>query len=340
MCPELRDNPPTIEFLSHHISLQDLKFQALAGDASARRYVRVYNSSSSYILMIFPKTEKTMGDHFLQIRELFAEHQIHVPQLVGHDFGLGYILLEDLGDLTLERRFWESQDRLKALPFYIKSINEIIKVHRISIDKSRPEPCFHIEFDSEKLFWEMNYMHSNLLLKFFQLELLASLDKQIVSDYHSICNHLSSLPQVVCHRDYHSRNIMLHKNETYLIDFQDARLGPKQYDLVSLLRDSYVQLPHEIELELLQYYFDRTSDLYPESWDEFYYNYKIQILQRTLKACGSFSSFYNAKQDTRYLKYIQPTLKNIESLLFTLDGFEGLKELFTQYKISELDCKI
>ncbi len=332
MCPELRDNPSTIDFLNRHIALQDLKFQALAGDASARRYVRIYNSNASYILMIFPKKEKTMGEHFMQIRDLFEQHQVHVPKLLGHDFGLGYILLEDLGDLTLERRFWESQDRLKALPFYIKSINELIK--------TLSYPCFHMEFDTEKLLWEMNYMRKNLLLQFFELDLSADFEQHLVSDFENICNHLSSLPQVVCHRDYHSRNIMLHKNETYVIDFQDARLGPKQYDLVSLLRDSYVTLPSEIELELLQYYFDRTSDLYPESWEEFYQNYQIQILQRTLKACGSFSSFYNAKKDTRYLKYIQPTLKNVEALLATLEGYEALKELFTTHKISERSCKI
>ncbi|MCO5112641.1 MAG: phosphotransferase [Bdellovibrionaceae bacterium] len=340
MCPELRDNPSTIDFLNRHISLQDLKFQALAGDASARRYVRIYNSNASYILMIFPKKEKTMGEHFMQIRDLFEQQQVHVPKLLGHDFSLGYILLEDLGDLTLERRFWESQDRLKALPFYIKSINELIKIHRIPIDKNLSYPCFHMEFDTEKLLWEMNYMRKNLLLQFFELDLSADFEQNLVSDFESICNHLSSLPQVVCHRDYHSRNIMLHKNETYVIDFQDARLGPKQYDLVSLLRDSYVTLPSEIELELLQYYFDRTSDLYPESWEEFYQNYQIQILQRTLKACGSFSSFYNAKKDTRYLKYIQPTLKNVETLLATLEGYEALKELFTTHKISERSCKI
>lgn len=339
MCPELRDNPPTIEFLDNHISLQDLKFQALAGDASTRRYVRVYNNKSSYILMIFPVSEQTMAHNFLQIRDLFEENKVHVPKLVGHDFKLGYILLEDLGDLTLERRFWESQDKLKSLPFYIKSINEIIKIHRIPIDKSSDRPCFHMQFDTEKLLWEMNYMKKNLLKDFFQLPLSSTYEESLVQDFTSICNHLSTLPQVVCHRDYHSRNIMLHKNETFVIDFQDARLGPKQYDLVSLLKDSYVDLAPEVELELLQFYFERTSDLYPESWDEFYQNYKIQILQRTLKACGSFSSFYNAKKDTRYLKYIQPTLKNVEKLIMTLEGFEATKELFTTHKISELSCK-
>lgn len=338
MCPELRDNPPTISFLNDYISLQDLKFQALAGDASARRYVRVYNSSGSYILMIFPVSEQTMGDHFLQIRNLFQKHNIHVPQLVGHDFKLGYILLEDLGDLTLERRFWESQDKLKALPFYIKSLNEIIKIHRIPVDKSQPDPCFHMQFDTEKLLWEMSYMRKNLLQDFFKLNFDAGFEKNLVAEFTRICEHLSALPQVVCHRDYHSRNIMLHKNETYVIDFQDARLGPKQYDLVSLLRDSYVSLSTEIEIELLRYYFDRTADLYDETWDEFYANYKVQILQRALKACGSFSSFYNSKQDTRYIKYIQPTLKKVEEVITSMDEYPFTKELFTNYKISELPC--
>lgn len=335
MCPELRDNPPTIDFLSKHLSLNDLNFQALAGDASTRRYVRVYNEDGSYILMIFPIAEQKMGHSFLEVQTLFLQNEILVPKVLGTDFSLGYILLEDLGDLTLERRFWENQDKSKAMDFYYKAVDEIIKVHSIPVDKNDPTSCFHIEFDTEKLLWEMNYMRKNLLIEFFGLSLTDSFEDRLTQDFTTLCDHLSHLPQVVCHRDYHSRNIMLHKNETYLIDFQDARLGPCQYDMVSLLRDSYVNLDTKMEEELLSYYFGRTKQLHNESWEVFLKNYNLQLLQRTLKACGSFSSFYNAKKDTRYIKYIQPTLKKVEKILNTTDGFTAMKSLFSDLKISE-----
>lgn len=337
MCPELRDNPTTLDFLKKHISVNQIKFQNLAGDASARRYIRIYNLTGSYILMIFPLSEQKMGTNFLEIQSELQKFGCYVPQVLGHDFNQGYILLEDLGDLTLERRFYENQNFSKTAPYYYKSLDEIIKIHKIKIDKTSKAPFFHIEFDTEKLLWELNYMKKNLLQDFFNLEMTPDFITQLETEFKSICDHLSHLPQVVCHRDYHSRNIMLHRDQTYVIDFQDARLGPCQYDLVSLLRDSYVDLTYEQENELLKYYFDQVSNEITLDWESFIRNYKIQILQRTLKACGSFSSFYNQKKDTRYLKHIQPTLLKTKKILFDLQGYDVLKTLFNEFKIETIE---
>ena len=69
-----------------------------------------------------------------------------------------------------------------------------------------------------------------------------------------IIEELASEPRVLCHRDYHSRNLMLHEGRLYIIDFQDTRMGPDTYDLVSLLRDSYVDLPEQTVSELIAYF--------------------------------------------------------------------------------------
>lgn len=337
MCPELREDPTTANFLKRHISIDEVQFQNLAGDASARRYARIYNSQNSYVLMIFPKNEQKMGSNFLEIQSALAKQNCLVPQVLGFDMEMGYILLEDLGDLTLERRFYENQEFSKTLPYYYKAIDEIIKIHTLGIDTSLPTPYFHVAFDTEKLLWELNYMKKNLLQDYFKLEMTPEFIDGLDADFLKICNHLSQLPRVVCHRDYHSRNIMLHKDQTYVIDFQDARLGPCQYDLVSLLRDSYVDIDAENEELLLKYYFNKMSDSITLDWETFIANYEIQILQRALKACGSFSSFYNQKQDTRYLKHIQPTLIKVKKVLSHIAGFEHLKFLFEDYHIEAIE---
>ncbi len=339
MCPELREDPSTFDFLKKHISINEVKFQKLAGDASARRYVRVYNLLDSYILMIFPQSDQKMATNFIQIRNALSENGSQVPKVLGYDMSLGYLLLEDLGDLTLERRFYETQDMELTLPYYYKSIDEIIKIHKISIDKQSSAPFFHIEFDKAKLLWELNYMKTNLLLDFFELELSADYEKGLDSDFDEICEHLSQLPKVVCHRDYHSRNIMIHRDQTYVIDFQDARLGPCHYDLVSLIRDSYVDIPEQIEQQLLRYYYEKMSADVVQSWDKFILNYKIQIIQRTLKACGSFSSFYNQNKDTRYIRHIQPTLTKTKKIIGELDDYKFLRMLFTEYHIQDIESK-
>lgn len=336
MCPEHLNDTSTFDFLKKHISINEIKLQNLAGDASARRYVRIYNALDSYILMIFPIDEQLMAKNFIDIQDALLKNKCYVPKILGYDLNQGYLLLEDLGDLTLERRFYETQDMTLTLPYYYKSIDEILKVHNIKINKESKTPFFHIEFDSAKLLWELNYMKKNLLEDFFNLELTEDFSKNLASDFNSICRHLSSLPQVVCHRDYHSRNIMIHRDQTFIIDFQDARLGPCQYDLVSLIRDSYVDLSNEIEEKLLKYYFEKMPGTIVQDWDQFIMNYKIQILQRTLKACGSFSSFYNKNKDTRYLKHIQPTLLKTRKILNSLEGYKYLKMLFSEFNIQNI----
>jgi len=131
--------------------------------------------------------------------------------------------------------------------------------------------------------------------------------------YMDISQKLASQPKVICHRDFHSRNVMLKKGQAVLIDFQDARLGPAVYDLVSLLWDSYVDLKPEIQQDLLLYYCNRFPyfSQIAGSKGEFMENLNLQIIQRCYKACGSFSSFKNTRNDERYLKYIPGTLEQI-----------------------------
>ena len=118
---------------------------------------------------------------------------------------------------------------------------------------------------------------------------------------------------------------MLKKAEVCIIDFQDARLGPIQYDLVSLLYDSYVRLSPHMREGILDYYLIQAKEYLPKDFsrEQFDEMMKLQILQRCFKACGSFASFYNTRNDIRYLKYIQSTLKLVATTA----------EDFPQYKL-------
>jgi aminoglycoside/choline kinase family phosphotransferase len=122
---------------------------------------------------------------------------------------------------------------------------------------------------------------------------------------------------------------MLHFQDVVIIDFQDARLGPPVYDLVSLLCDSYVELNQGSVNYLLDYYKNNFShfDACFKSWDQFMGFYNLQVIQRCFKACGSFASFKVMRNDTRYLAYIQPTLQRVHHQLKmtgAMPRFEGL----------------
>ncbi|MCB0357057.1 MAG: phosphotransferase, partial [Bdellovibrionales bacterium] len=112
---------------------------------------------------------------------------------------------------------------------------------------------FTVEFNREKLLWEMNYGREHLLEKFCQFDLSAVERNMLTQTFTQICETLAKEPKRISHRDYHSRNLMIKLGNMRVIDFQDARMGPVQYDLVSLLHDSYVQLHADSIDKLLHY---------------------------------------------------------------------------------------
>jgi len=134
---------------------------------------------------------------------------------------------------------------------------------------------------------------------------------------------------VLCHRDYHSRNLMLHDGRLCIIDFQDARLGPDTYDLVSLLRDSYLDLPEQVVEELIAYFLalgGRTAD-----HAEFRRRFDLMALQRNLKALGTFGYQTIARRNPVYIQYIPRTLQYARENVLKYSRFDRLRDLLALY---------
>jgi N-acetylmuramate 1-kinase len=129
---------------------------------------------------------------------------------------------------------------------------------------------------------------------------------------------------VLCHRDYHSRNLMLHGGSLYIIDFQDARMGPDTYDLVSLLRDSYVDLtPQQVD-ELIAFFLalkGRSDEV------EFRRRFDLMALQRNLKALGTFGYMTTSRNNTVYIQYIPRTVAYVKANLANYPRFDRLRSL-------------
>ncbi len=318
-----------LSFVAKGLGPRDYKIFALAGDASSRRYFRVVAENDSWVLMDWDPFVDDGKYPFLNVLDHFAKHQIQVPSVIAKSPADGLVLLEDLGDLTLERKFWENQNQELVLPYYKLAIDELLKIHYEASADISECVAFKIAFDTDKLLWEMNYGRDHLLLKLCDLKFSSKLSQDIDKLFLKICETLNSETKFIAHRDYHSRNVMIKHGKMRVIDFQDARMGAIQYDLVSLLRDSYVDIDSSIESQLIDYYLQgrnlagKKTNLAKLSRAEFDHVYEIQSIQRCFKACGSFSSFYNLRQDTRYLKYLHNTLSRVRSSL----------EKFNEYKL-------
>jgi aminoglycoside/choline kinase family phosphotransferase len=331
---------PIVKFLEDALNANEYQVLPLAGDASNRQYHRIVVGEQSYVLMSWEPFTDLDNYPFLNVLRHFAKHEVGVPQVISTEPSLGQILLEDLGDLTLERKFWETQNQENVLPFYQMAIDELIKIH-FAATRDREQDCtaFRVEFDTEKLLWEMNYGKTHLIEGLGGVKLSAATEKEITQIFEDICQKLAQQPQHICHRDFHSRNLMIKLGKMRVIDFQDARLGPVQYDLVSLLHDSYVDLESEIIEKILDYYFEKTKEQYLVQWhrEQFSETFQLQVIQRCFKACGSFSSFFNMREDRRYLKYIHPTLMKVMQHLEPLPQYKSFLNLLQETDLLEKD---
>lgn len=306
------------KFIAKESGTLDFEVLQLAGDASTRKYYRVVYENQSRVLMYWEPFGDPENYPFLNVLNHFAKVDVRVPKVEAFSPELGVVLLEDLGDLTLERKFWENQNQQAAMPFYEQAVDEIVKIHFLASKPVKPlSVCQTTMFDTAKFMWEMNYAREHFLEKVGGVKLGDKEQKELQNEFLKICDILDRQPKFVCHRDYHSRNLMLKLGRIYVIDFQDARTGPVQYDLVSLVHDSYVNLSAESIEHIKNDYKQKAKDVGPKEairpdFDEIF---RLQTIQRCFKACGSFTSFFNMRNDTRYLKYIKHTAALVHNTL-------------------------
>ncbi|MFZ4402957.1 MAG: aminoglycoside phosphotransferase family protein [Pseudobdellovibrionaceae bacterium] len=315
-------------FLVRSLGNDQFKVFPLAGDASNRRYYRIVVDSLSCVLMRWEPFNPNKYP-FLSVLNHFAKNGVDVPEVIAMSPDEGLVLLEDLGDLTLERKFWENQNQESSLIFYKMAIDQLIQIHHTATLNKADCTAFDIQFDTEKFLWEMNYGKDNLITGVLDYSLSPKVDEELASIFKNICEKLHHEPKRIAHRDYHSRNLMLKLEQMHVIDFQDARLGPIQYDLVSLLKDSYVDLNPESCQILLQDYLEKSKPYLRADFSKnhFDYIYELQSIQRCFKACGSFASFYKMRGDKRYLKYISGTLKKVMSSLIHFPEYKTFTDI-------------
>ncbi|MBY0386427.1 phosphotransferase [bacterium] len=329
------------EFIRGQLSIDGYSLVPLAGDASTRRYYRLVKGSQSWVLMEWEPFENPERFPFLSIQKHLAAAGIGVPEIIGFDEKKGLFLLEDLGDLTLERRFWEFLKQDNVLPFYQVTLDLLIQFHRQSLDPKQKSKCtaYGVQFDVEKLSWELNYTFKNLFTQLCPHQLNSNELELLNKEFLTLAQTLAQAPQVLCHRDFHSRNIMIKGDRIYFIDFQDARLGPPQYDLVSLVHDSYVQLSAANIQSLIDYYlkhFPEALTLF-KSEKEFMHYFYLQMLQRCFKACGTFAAIFNQRNDSRYLKYLPHTLLKVKESLTHLSDYKMIKKLVDQLQLPQIE---
>jgi aminoglycoside/choline kinase family phosphotransferase len=301
----------------------------LTGDASDRRYFRVLMKGDKPIVLALHQGPIEFAKMpFVAVARLLQEVPVPVPAILHHSDELGVLGLEDLGDVTLQAHLGAATPAEHAA-LYRQAVSFIAKMQqRGDALRSPAYPPYQIAFDVEKLTWELEFFVKHYLLAYKGAALTDAHRDALRSEWAAIVDELAGEPRVLCHRDYHSRNLMLHDGSLYIIDFQDARMGPDTYDLVSLLRDSYVDLTAPQVDELIAFFLALKGGT---DEAEFRRRFDVMALQRNLKALGTFGYMTTGRNNTVYIQYIPRTLSHVKANLAKYPRFTRLRGLLDEW---------
>lgn len=313
------------------ISNRNPRVLPLTGDASDRRYFRVLQDEvPSIVLALHAGPIEFHSLPFANVANLLQQMRLPVPSILGHSDSDGILALQDLGDVTLQAHLGAaSATEHAALYREAVSLIELLQSRGLEATSDQFIP-YRIAFDVEKLTWELEFFVKHFLLAYRGATLAVDERQELSAEWSAIADELAAEPRVLCHRDYHSRNLMWHDGRLYLIDFQDARLGPDTYDLVSLLRDSYVDLT-DLEVDDLIAYFLALKKMTAAQTSEFRRRFDVMALQRNLKALGTFGYQTTTRGNPVYIQYIPRTLRYVRTNLRKYERFSRLRELLAAH---------
>ncbi len=301
---------------------------ALAGDASFRRYFRILTSEATYLLMDAPPNlEDCHG--FVAIAEQFRAFGVLTPQIYGQDLNLGFLLLQDFGDVLLSQAL--DVDRVSAL--YQACFEPLLKIQQVPAIDAWPL----LRFDESLALTELAHCREWFIDKFLNLAIDKDLATCLDDTFALLLADLKTHPQVCVHRDYHSRNLMiLPENKIGVLDFQDAVMASIAYDLVSLLRDCYVAWPKAQVRTWVAVFYDQLPSPVAFSLSQFQRWFDWQGLQRHLKCLFIFARKYLRDGSKNYLADLITTFAYIEDVVNDYPEFSALASYLPAWRLKML----
>lgn len=317
--------PPPPTEIARALGVASLTVEWLAGDGSDRCYYRILSpelqssfATPSLVLMQLSGSDaqalKDDGYDWVKIAKLLTANGIFVPKVVATMPDHAALIIEDYGDEMLEGRVFRMAEHgdfgpIRAL--YGKC-SEII-ARFIAIPRQPDATWCRRSFDEDRFVWELNFFMQKYAGPVAGIHLTAIEQRVFDEENRRLSKALAANSKYFVHRDFHSRNIMARADKLAIIDFQDARLGPAAYDFVSLCFDSYVPFTAEARSQLMADAIEAARKHNgPAVVADIEALWKPMLLQRQLKAIGSFGYLTIDKQRGDYLKYVDPALKTLE----------------------------
>ena len=309
----------------------NLVVNKLTGDASTRRYFRITNGNDKFIACLCEPGD-TLAD-FLEVQNVLKNEGVDVPEIFDQVQKSGYLLQEDLGNITLLKKLSLVNSEEEEYEVYKRVIEELIKIHKVNRENYHDKSFTKRSFDSEKYKFEYNFTMKYFVGEYLNVKVSENELKRITEPFKQMERRLSSEKFVLTHRDFHSRNVMCLENRYCIIDFQDARMGIPQYDLVSLLEDCYYNLSSVNKLKMIDLYWENflSPSKLQGSKEHFLELYDLMTIQRTFKAIGSFCYIFHTRKDERYLKYIGYSFEKLRKKMSKFNEFKDCRKILSGY---------
>ena len=304
---------------------QDYSLELASEDASFRRYFRLQQGNESWIVMDAPP-EKESCDAFVKVAKKLTDIRLSAPLITHENHELGFLLLSDFGD----EHYLQALKPETANGLYGDAMAAILQMQtRINADDL---PVYN----EALLRQEMDLFKEWFLEKLLGIEMtINQLGMWQMSVDYLVMNALEQ-PQVFVHRDFHSRNLMkIDDRNPGMLDFQDAVKGPVTYDLVSLLRDCYIEWPEpQVDQWVLDYHdFAVLDQLKGVSSAQFMRWFNLMGVQRHLKAIGIFSRLSLRDSKDQFLQDIPRTLNYLKIVGTTEMSMVGLYTLVNELSL-------
>ncbi len=312
-------------WLETELEFNDYTINPASSDASFRRYFRVVHEGDNFIVMDAPPRQEDSRP-FITVSRLFFDAGLNVPEVIDADLEQGFLLLSDLGN----EPYMDALDISTCERLYGDALAALTVIQSCSTSDL---PLY----DHALLVSEMQLFREWLLGRHLNVPMTLSHHQILDEVYALLAENALTQPRVCVHRDYHSRNLMItRQNNPGILDFQDAVLGPVTYDLVSLLRDCYISWPRQqVEGWALEYQQLALQSGILREQDEdpglFMRWFDLMGVQRHLKASGIFARLNHRDDKPGYLKDIPRTLSYVVDVCGRYRELHGLGELVQKH---------
>ena len=266
-----------------------------SADASFRRYFRArFDDGTTRVVMDAPPANEDCRP-WLHVQELFHAAGVHVPDVLAADLENGFLLLSDLGSTTYLNAF----DDKNPPALYGDATDALVRIQLASKRGALPA------YDRALLKRELDLFPDWYVAKHLNIDLTQQQRETLAAAFEKILAINLAEPAVFVHRDYHSRNLMVTDPNPGIVDFQDAVYGPISYDLVSLLRDAYVEWPEELVLDWAVRYWEKARKAglpVRADFGDFYRDFEWMGVQRHIKVLGIFARLCHRDGKDGYLR--------------------------------------